>query len=352
MASEHHCDVLIVGAGPAGLSAAITLAGCGHRVVVLADRPRRYPLAETLSATAEPLLRRLGVWDQFVAQQHAPWMRHVSAWGSSVLQYRDLAFEGAGPGWFIDRERFQHLLSSQASTVGCRVYDGKLLSSCANDGGCWTVQVGTQVACLSLRARMLIDAAGRVSRSRHRAFADRTCSDRLLATVFIFPGRETENYTQVETTPHGWCYSACANGAFIAAFFTDPEERFIAPTELENAPHTRRRLAQPLEAARDRVTLAATSTLRTCVASNNWIAVGDACMTLDPLSSSGILMALNTGQAAADLVVALDAGRLEAIDEYRDWTTKTYRRYLRERRAYYATEQRWSHERFWSRRAV
>jgi flavin-dependent dehydrogenase len=55
-------DVAIVGAGPAGATAATLLARAGHRVVLLdrANFPRDKPCAENLSPAAEPILRELG----------------------------------------------------------------------------------------------------------------------------------------------------------------------------------------------------------------------------------------------------------------------------------------------------
>jgi 2-polyprenyl-6-methoxyphenol hydroxylase-like FAD-dependent oxidoreductase len=63
-------DALIVGAGPAGATAAILLAEAGWSVALVekAPFPRRKVCGEFLSATNLPLLRRLGVAERYEAE--------------------------------------------------------------------------------------------------------------------------------------------------------------------------------------------------------------------------------------------------------------------------------------------
>ena len=81
-----------------------------------------------------------------------------------------------------------------------------------------------------------------------------------------------------------------------------------------------------------------------------WLAVGDAALSLDPLSSQGILTALYTGLRGAqalDGVLSGDGGLLRAYAARLEAVYAAYRRNLA---AHYAAEGRWPDRPFWRRR--
>jgi flavin-dependent dehydrogenase len=71
-----------------------------------------------------------------------------------------------------------------------------------------------------------------------------------------------------------------------------------------------------------------------------WLAIGDAAMSFDPISSHGLLTALSTGLAAGET----------SLEEYQAFVDTTWRGYARVREACYASEQRWADAPFWRRR--
>ena len=82
----------------------------------------------------------------------------------------------------------------------------------------------------------------------------------------------------------------------------------------------------------------------------NWLLVGDAAMTWDPLSGQGVCKALESGMQAARAVDrALDGDRV-GLTAYGAWTRARFGEYMAGRATYYRAERRWPDSPFWRRR--
>ena len=80
------------------------------------------------------------------------------------------------------------------------------------------------------------------------------------------------------------------------------------------------------------------------------MAVGDAAMAFDPLSSQGLTHALASGIRAGEALDCRLAGETTAMDEYDRQANEVLRAYSRMRGVYYGHEQRWPQSVFWRRR--
>jgi flavin-dependent dehydrogenase len=257
-----------------------------------------------------------------------------------------------GHGWHLDRRRFEHRLIGRATEAGVQRRTNTRVVS-AERNGVWRLQCddgGT------VEAPYVLDATGRAGWFAHRAGARRVVDDVLVAAVAFLdaqgePGRDS--FTLVEAVEEGWWYTAVLPGARLAAMFvTDPAvvaPRYATSLDgwralLEAAPRTRERVAGYALAEPPRIVDAGSARLDT-VAGDHWLAIGDAAMALDPLSSHGIASALATGiEAAAAIVSGSNARYVEVVDVM--WNA-----YLLMRRPMYAAEQRWPSSPFWRRRA-
>jgi flavin-dependent dehydrogenase len=83
------------------------------------------------------------------------------------------------------------------------------------------------------------------------------------------------------------------------------------------------------------------------VAGERWLAVGDAAIAFDPLSSMGISKALRMGLAAADVISRYLTGDADVIERYTAVVAQEFDEYLTTRNFYYRQEQRWPDQPFW-----
>jgi len=352
-------EVLICGAGPAGCATALALrhAGVGH--VGMVDWPTERPWAVGESATPDvgPMLARLGLPDAMRA--YAPYQGNLSLWGDQ-RQIDDFLHRGQGHGWHLDREVFDSTLREAVLSRGVRLIRPAKIDRMAWEACAWTLQLNDGS---EWRARILVDATGRRAELATRLGAKRQRIDDLVALGTIVPRPATgglAGLSLLEPFALGWWYAAPLPGArAVVCLMTDRDlarqvelreghrfqQAWIETTELA------RRLPPPAGALRI-ASFAAHSVCLDRAAGPGWIAVGDALMAFDPLTSSGISGALADGIAAADTLVGWLAGKPMAPSG-RAWAQRadtSWRRYLDQRRKHYAAETRWPNSPFWSAR--
>jgi flavin-dependent dehydrogenase len=88
------------------------------------------------------------------------------------------------------------------------------------------------------------------------------------------------------------------------------------------------------------------------IAGAGWLAVGDAAMAMDSLSSMGILGALRAGAAAAGVIARHLSGDRDALASHARNVARDFDGYLANRQLTYAQETRWGDHPFWRRRQV
>lgn len=159
-------DAIVVGAGPAGSTAAILLAQAGWRVALVEKQlfPRRKVCGECLAASNLPLLDSLGVGVAFAALA-GPELRQVAWMSGKDCVVAGLPAAGQGSlrwGRALGRETLDALLLERARLIGVRVMQPWSLQRLDGAPGQWRAElraVDTQ-AVLSLRAPVAIDAHG------------------------------------------------------------------------------------------------------------------------------------------------------------------------------------------------
>ena len=83
---------------------------------------------------------------------------------------------------------------------------------------------------------------------------------------------------------------------------------------------------------------------------DNWVAVGDAAITHDPISSYGITSAFASGYYAGQAIASKFSGRMEAMDAYRYIIENAFQAYWEKLFHQYKSENRWSGSSYWGER--
>jgi len=145
-------------------------------VVVVAAAERPCCRGEVLSPLAQPVLRQLGLWSAFLAQDFAPSHRTLIAWGAAGLRSGELLLEALGSAWRIDRARVDSWITSKACRAATRI--NAKVSNLEREADGWSVDCGDGVR---HSARLVIDATGRADAlARSQGWRGRA-RDRLVA---------------------------------------------------------------------------------------------------------------------------------------------------------------------------
>lgn len=324
-----HYDYIIVGAGPAGSATASLLAQEGHTVALVDDaNPTEWRVGESLPGAATRLLNRLGIehLEKLLAPEHfKSCTANASAWGSDVWQFQDALRNPEGGGWHLMRHEFDKALKRYARHSGATAIAARVHNSVQRSDGSFelTLKEGGH-----LHSNYLIDATGRSSAMARRLGMERQrVVEQLAAYTWLKPNAgDEDNTTRVKSVAHGWWYtSRLPNNYRVLAYHGNAEtvssmqhspQQFveacnatdiIPPTPDGQYPLKLSQLHQSVK-AHD----AGISKLIQPYG-HRWLAVGDAALSFDPLSSQGIFFALYSAIRGAE---ALLNGSEQALAQY------------------------------------
>jgi flavin-dependent dehydrogenase len=282
-------DVIVAGAGPAGVVLAIRLARLGYDVVLIAAPAETAHRFETLNPAAQAQLAFEGL-----APESAITCNFEIRWGTPDFEPR------ATPCLLIDRYMFHERLRRCAIGAGVRVVEGRAqVPEKTADG--WRICVGPH----AFDARLLADATGR----RGIAHKAQKRGPPLIGLHTVWVGENLPRSIRVEAVADGWIWGApMPDGRYATSVFHDPRDRrregdlvsrvarVVACSEILNDATNLRMMDNV--AAQDATPSGSKATdemLRI-------FRVGDAALALDPLSSSGVQSAL---QSAVDAALAI-----------------------------------------------
>jgi flavin-dependent dehydrogenase len=296
-------DVAIVGGGPAGCAAALTLRMKGCSVVVINSPSRRDKLAETASPSLRQLLHSIEADAALSACE--PCLGISSNWGYTPPIFLPSMMNPYGHAWFVHRERFDLHLQQAARDSGSMWLETKMRAVEIDQHD---VAI-TTARNICVYSKWVVFAAGSPSGPARFTHEAPLVVDSLVAFWSYLPLYSADCSLSIEAAENGWWYLCPGeNGRSLACYITDAaalRAHQLPYVGMWNDLFCSTRLSRRFERKVPAISLNAAPVGIMALRQTHglrWIAVGDAAVKLDPISSSGVSTALASGQRAAQAV--------------------------------------------------
>ncbi len=323
-------DVVVIGGGPAGSTCSTLLAQQGVRVQLFErERFPRFHIGESLIPETYWVLKRLNMLPK-MQQSHFVKkysVQFVNAAGklSAPFYFWDNKPHECSQTWQVVRSEFDRMMLDNAREHGVEAHEGiRVVDVLFENGPTSPRAVGVTIqfeggARRDVRAKVVVDASGQngllQNRFRLRVW-DPILNKGAVWTYWKGAYRDTgrdEGATMVLQTVNkkGWFWYIPLHDDLVSVGVVAPFDYLFKDRgdreqtyheEIERCPAVKERVAKATRATGYFATKDYSYRSKE-VAGPGWVLIGDAFGFLDPLYSSGVLLALRSGEMAADAIV-------------------------------------------------
>ena len=318
------CEVLVVGGGPAGSTLAALLAQKGRHVVVLEkDRFPRFHIGESLLPLNLPLFERLGVADEIERiGVYKPGAEVVSDEHAQVTTFRfdRNPYLSVDHSYHVRRADFDKLLLDNSRRLGATVVEGTRVTEVefGAEGSPKVTAIGPNGTPSRWFPRFLVDASGRDTLLLRRLGLKRVDKRNNTAAVFghfrNVPRRSgsAAGMITMHLFQYGWFWMIPLPDDVMSVGLVGTRSFFRTRTEDLNSFFAHAVAASPSVAERmmnaEPISpLVATANYsydaRRC-GGESYLLIGDAAAFIDPLFSSGVMMAMSSAAFGAEVADA------------------------------------------------
>ncbi|MGH9442802.1 MAG: NAD(P)/FAD-dependent oxidoreductase [Thermoanaerobaculia bacterium] len=310
-------DAIVVGAGPAGSTCAHLLARAGKKVLVLEkDAFPRFRIGESLLPYSTPIFARLGVLDELKSKyqhKYGAYFSEEGKEGSRKVVFAHGLTPGYGLAFQAKRAELDQMLIDAAARAGAEIrFQWKVTAFQKQDGRIEGVLARSPSGeTRRISSRVVVDATGRQALGARGEGAavpeDKLRRGALFAHYRNVPRgpEESEGDIRMVIFDKGWWWFipfsdstwsiGVVSGEMPAgASLEDRFDALVASTPTVHTRLSRSERITPVMAESDY-----SYSVRSIVA-NGYLAIGDAAGFLDPIFSSGVFLAMSTGEKAAD----------------------------------------------------
>jgi FADH2-dependent halogenase len=315
-------DVAIIGGGPAGSTAATLLARAGRRVIVLErERFPRFHIGESLLPYSMPSFERLGLremMDRTFLRKHGAELG-TSCGSRHVRFYFKNGFRLAHTeSYQVERATFDKLLLDHSRESGAEVHEATGVESVAFDADGATLRIKSGADAREVRARYVIDASG-----RHTVLGTQFKLKERYPTLNKFsvfahwegvtrePGIDG-SLTRMVRGRDRWFWMIPLGETRMSIGLVMDAADFKALRQTPEQALERAIAAEPTIMGRMTAAERVTSVYSTgdysyrnsSFAGDRWLLAGDAAGFIDPVFSTGVFLAIASGEHAADAIDA------------------------------------------------